>query len=501
MGKLATTLLYKAKENVIPLISSAIFLVLLVNQVLVRPVTGLADNGDFIRFLMPFGIYTLDEDPDRQYGNWVNLKYEYLPTLTYKNETYSSERIFIFMAVMVNKLFSQMGYFDIRALGGLHLLSYWMGITIILFQTRFFERLFQAFLCAVILLAFSDVGYTQYLNSFYSEPMAIVTFTIIVGISMAISINPPSGRINGWIQAVLLIATCLLVTSKPPFSLFGMILIPWLLRGYFSILRLRKPVFAIGMIVVVLGCSLFSLKFSVPQIIKSANSYNTIFLGVLHRSPAPYEDLADLGFSEPQTMATFRGVSFWTPEIQNYYSSNENFQAEITQIGYFDIIRFYFNHPDRLYDLAKALSKYTFFMQVPYLGHYEIDKDIPPLSMVQNFHAWSDLRVRVLPGTLSFILILALLNIVSALFFRLCVFSRYPFRHLPELHLVVFTCAAVQYVATILGEGTADVVKHLFFVNMGLDLSLIFGLFYVVLLVKIQKHKGSSRQTFQFSRS
>lgn len=478
-----------ALPYLIPGLSSLLFLALLAAQVLVRPVTGLADNGDFIRFLMPAGIFTMDSEPERQYGNWVNLKYRDLPTFARPGESHSSEMALVYAAVKINRLFSERGYFDIRVLGGLHLLLYWLAVSVLLFQTRYFSRIAQAFLCAVILLVFSDVGYTQYLNSFYSEPMAMVTFAAVAAVSLAVSLRPPPARLKGWVLALLTILVCLLVTAKPPFSLFGFILLPWLARVYFSILRFRKPVFAALMVTAVLAGSLFSLLFSVPQIIKSANSYNTIFLGILHRSPNPYADLVDLGFSDPGKLASFRMVSFWTPEIQAYYENNPVFQNEIKAINHFDILGFYIRHPDRLHDLAKAISKYTFFTQVPYLGHYEIDSGKPALAMVDHFHAWSDLRAQALPGNLVTVLIVMLVNLTAALICRFWLFRSQPFKYLPEFHLAVLAVAAATFAVTVLGEGTADVVRHLFFTNMALDFCLILLLFYVLLLVETYKDK------------
>jgi hypothetical protein len=146
-------------------------------------------------------------------------------------------------------------------------------------------------------------------------------------------------------------------------------------------------------------------------------------------------------------------------------------------------MKFYINHPDRFIELANDISRDAFRLQIPYIGHYEIGIGKPPRAMIDRFNLWDKFRNLILPGSFITLIMMVLFNFLAALFFRFRVFSKSALRFLPELHLTILAGAISQFIATILGEGTADVVKHLFFFNMGLDFCLVIFLLYALVLL------------------
>jgi len=85
-------------------------------QILVPPVVGLANSGDFSKVTGVFDITTASEDENA----WVATRYEFNPKKHYWSEFYSSEHLIMAASVAVNTVLSKDGYFDLRSIGLIH---------------------------------------------------------------------------------------------------------------------------------------------------------------------------------------------------------------------------------------------------------------------------------------------------------------------------------------------------------------------------------------------
>src|SRR5579871_4898151 len=107
----------------------------LIKQVLMRPVIGLADQGDFRRTIGRFG-YGPALQTDRFYA-YVSPKY--LPDTNFRLpewEQISSEYLFIKTALFINRFVSKDRTMDIRVMGLVHAVVFLSVFARFLFVTR-----------------------------------------------------------------------------------------------------------------------------------------------------------------------------------------------------------------------------------------------------------------------------------------------------------------------------------------------------------------------------
>ncbi|HEX4884838.1 MAG TPA: hypothetical protein VFX05_11915, partial [Casimicrobiaceae bacterium] len=137
----------------------------LVNQLLVPPIIGLADNGDYGRLWNQFGIHsTLPEGNTRYFGHVVR---DWLvdPAKAWDTGFASPDVELVKVAMHVNPLFALPGHFDIRSLAVVRILLF-LGAAALLMQAACRAGRWPAVLAfAALAVVFADVGYVSYFNS------------------------------------------------------------------------------------------------------------------------------------------------------------------------------------------------------------------------------------------------------------------------------------------------------------------------------------------------
>jgi len=107
----------------------AVFLALVGYQVFIPPVTGLANNTDFMKVLGPWAICS-----DHQVQNNRSLVTHYAvdPKCNYDLEITTLERPFVGVALAVSSPFTGSANFDLRFLAAIHLAILLVGFAILL---------------------------------------------------------------------------------------------------------------------------------------------------------------------------------------------------------------------------------------------------------------------------------------------------------------------------------------------------------------------------------
>lgn len=140
-------------------------------QCLTRPVTGIADNGDFFRLTALFGLQHSAVTADDQYFKYVDPIYVFNPQvhLPAQFRYISSETLMTGLAVGLSRLTSKTGTFDIRVQGFVHSIFFLAAVWLLL-RLRGLEIRGKTLAAAGLgLVMLTDVGYVAYFNSFYCE--------------------------------------------------------------------------------------------------------------------------------------------------------------------------------------------------------------------------------------------------------------------------------------------------------------------------------------------
>ena len=124
------------KNKIFPLeiVILIVMAIIITYQLIVPPIVGVADNGDFARVLPWFGLQPLAKEYNDRYFNYINRKF----TIGQERQRLyiSSELVFVKLSLWFNKVVSKDGLFDLRLLGFTHSVGFLCGVWLILMSIR-----------------------------------------------------------------------------------------------------------------------------------------------------------------------------------------------------------------------------------------------------------------------------------------------------------------------------------------------------------------------------
>ena len=417
-------------------------------QLLIPPIVGLADQGDFARMIGRFGYGPEDKSPANQYSFVVR---KYIPDPGFRirqSEQVSSEYLFVGSALLLNKLLSRDGRFDITLMGLVHMLVFLAVFARLLAVTSKLRAAPVLWIAALMVL--TDVGYAAYWNSFYAEPASCIFFLLLLTESLAIC---QAVRVTHWQVARWCLWAALLVLAKAQNAPLGLLLALFPLR--FG----PRTVAAPGSAVILLATAVNFVTNPVPS--QWANTYNQLFLGILPESDTRVADLKEFGLG-PE-FARYSGTGAWSPGTA--------FPEMVTsgkigrQVTPASIARFYLFHPGRVWRRATSVLPIAFSLRPEWCGNFERSAGRKAGARSTAFSLWSGFRERYLAkaGAALFAAMLICLALLTPAWIRF----RAERRRIEFLGLLSAGCLAA-FVVAICGEAW-DTVKHLFLFNLMLD--------------------------------
>lgn len=457
----------------------AILLFALAYQVLADPVVGLADSWDYYRIMGQFGLSHLPET-SQPYFAYLQLKYRIDPADAWKQTFIASELVFPWLAVGLNKLLSKDGLFDLRVMGFVHAAFYALALGLLLGWLRRLGRWLLLVLGGLAVLIFSDVGYVQYLNSFYSEPACLVFLflTLFTALRLADGAASRTLRVCKQHRGLMLVLLGLfslgLLLAKPQNSILWLALAPLVLRLGWSARppgSLRQRWLAVALALLIAAAGLFQMLAGSTENFRRANLFHSVFQGALTGSADPAADLAELGVANPQNFARYAGKSYYDQPVDEMAEFDTDFYA---RTGFEQVALFYLRHPDRLAEVASRASQQANLLRVPGHANFARSSGLPPTSQSSAFALWSRFKEK-LPSSTRYLALFFALNLLAAAGLRWRLGRmHHPLARLPEIHLALLGMAALQLGISLLGDGLRDLVKHLLLFNALNDLSLLF---------------------------
>jgi hypothetical protein len=434
-------------------------------QLLLPPVAGVADNGDFQRLVEPFGIDHVSQDYKTRFFDYVDLEYRFVKAPEYwraAKSLRSSEMIPIAIAVALNNWLSKTGEFDLRLMGILHaglflLLLRWMWP--LLPQTP----RWRSWLIGLAALGiFLDAEYACYFNSFYAEPMVLLT---LLGLCGACLHAIAAARLTRWNSVLLVCFAALFVTAKAQTTAAAVFVAPlvalmaiWFHRGA------RVRLFAGGaaaFLLLLAGLTLWVY----PVQTKHAHLYFTIFIGILGDSQDKRADLASLGLDPG--LVSYSGVDPWSSEFQ--WEGGPLDDALFNRIDFRAVTWFYFTHPARFLGcLNIGAPAFYHLADRADLGQLQRWPRFPPRQPNRAFRLWS--RVGFAVGEHPWAGIGAIAAVVLATF--LCT----PGWQLRSIQIFLAILAVTQFLTAVIGEGASGIAKHLYVCDLAVDLLLLWSL-------------------------
>jgi hypothetical protein len=439
---------------------------------LVQPVIGLADSGDFMRIMNTVGLSYLDPGaPFRdQFFGYLHTQFAFTNMGT--GGYVSTEIIVVWVAVLLNKLLHP-HVFDIRFLSSLYIL-----LTLVVFACILRLKLLASttakLVCACLfILIFLDIGYLSYYNSFFGEPISLIflLLTIVLALHLTEQTHPRKALFFAFLAAAIF-----LIGSKVQNAPIGLIICLLCVR-FLSISSKRSWKNSILVSSALLLVFSLAIYVSAPKELRVINQYQSVFYGILKDSPTPEQDLQSLGL-DPK-LAVLAGTNYFTPNTPIPQQSEELKRAFYSKISHAKIAIFYAKHPGRYWDKLQVTAKNASTVRPSYLGNYEKAVGYEYGKISSTFDTWSVLKSTILPHSLWFLILIYLLYYVTL--FRL---------HRNEPHLAkrktyevfgaIGLIGVVSFLVPLLGDGEADMEKHLFLFSVCFDLMLLISITWLI---------------------
>ncbi|MFC6333189.1 hypothetical protein ACFP56_11190 [Paenibacillus septentrionalis] len=461
---------YKIRFELIYILAAA---GLIISLLLTGVFIGVADNGDFLRIMGSIGLN--DYDPQESYED----RYFYFAHSTFAYDTFfrgfypSTQLIIVVIARMIAGLFNS-SYFDIRFLGAIYGLLLITANVLLIKAYRYKGLLASIVLTALLLVVFHDIGYLAYFNSLYGEPVSFIFLLLTMALSLLLlHKEKPTKAMLVWVFAACLFLVCS-KTQNAPIGL-GFAFLFWRYAALHKENReWRRLALSLGIALVVISAASYIFA---PKDFKQINLYQTVFFGILHQSPDVEGDLEELGL--PGELSVLAGTNYFQTDTAIKQDDPMLQDAFYNRISHADVALFYLKHPGRLLANAAYAAEHSMNIRPYYLGNYEKSEGKPPGTVTFQYSAWSEFKRNILPNQLWFIVFVYVLYYGGALYEWIAARSLRS-KLQSELFMVLGLVGLIGYFVPIVGDGMADLSKHLFMFNVVFDMMLVASVMWVI---------------------
>ncbi|MFD0590135.1 hypothetical protein ACFQZE_19310 [Paenibacillus sp. GCM10027627] len=448
-------------ENVYLLAAAAIAAVLLLGKTFV----GVADNGDFLRIMGTAGLNygNAAESFEERFFSYSHSRFAY--DSFFRGFYLSSQIALVVAARFVGKLLNS-EYFDIRVVGVFYTLLHLAAGYLIIKWNKSEFAVANVLFAGLMLIVFMDIAYLAYFNSLYGEPVSLVFMLLALALALMISRSEAPSRL---MLALFFAAAIFLACSKTQNAPIG---IGFALIGL-RFLRLRRDRSWRKLALVLTGTTMLAslvMYVAAPGDFKRINLYQTVFFGILHESPDVEGDLKTLGL--PPHLSVLAGTNYFqkgTAIPQNDPSLEGDFYS---RISHFDVLAYYAAHPGRLLDKLEYAANYSMEIRPYYLGSYEKSEGKPPRALSFQFSGWSEFKRHVIPNELWFVAGFFVLFFAGAVYEWARADAERK-RAAAELFALLGLTGVFSFMIPVLGDGVADLSKHLFLFNVVFDMMAV----------------------------
>ncbi|SFE01155.1 hypothetical protein SAMN05216378_1968 [Paenibacillus catalpae] len=440
-------------------------------QLLFLSPIGVANNGDFYRMMLAGGIDFADpgESYRDKFFGYFHSVYHYGP---FSIGSYVSSQIIpVFIAGMVGRLVDPQ-QFDIRILSLLYTILYIAALYVIVKYNKQRSIAFNTVLMACLLLVFLDIGYAAYFNSFFGEAVTLIFMLLTFGLALAVI---RSDKPSIWLLTTFFLSAVCLIGTKLQNAPIGLLLL--LLGLRFWKLRTDRPwrrtVGAWSAVVLLATVTMYT---AAPNELKHINLYQTVFFGVLKNSPEPAADLRELGL--PEAFKVNAGTNFFQADSVIRQDDPRILEA-LKGISHKDVLLYYVKHPGRFKQKLERAAENGMSIRPLYLGSYEKEAGKPYGAVSYTYSAWSTFKLKHMPNNLGFVAAFAAvyLIILGVEYVRRGSVRQ---RLYLEALLVLALAGIFGFAVPLVGDGEADLGKHLFLFNVCFDMMMVVSVLYVV---------------------
>ncbi|MCR2805916.1 glycan biosynthesis hexose transferase WsfD [Paenibacillus soyae] len=437
---------------------------IVISLLLAGTFVGVADNGDFLRIMGSIGLDYYEEEPyEDRFFRYAHSLFAY--DAFFRGFYPSTQLVLVVVARSIGYLLNGEA-FDVRVLGAIYAVILIAAGYVLVKLVRTRSLAAAIALALLLLFVFFDIGYLAYFNSLFGEPVSMVFLLLTMALGLYVAMQEKPSR-----RALILFsaAALFLIGSKTQNAPVG---VGFALLGLrYAWLRDDKPwrrlALSLSALTLLLSVATYALA---PKDFKDINTYQTVFFGILKDSPDVEGDLKELGL--PARLSVLAGTNYFQADTaikQNDPSLKADFYDRISHA---DVLLFYMKHPGRLIDKLEYAAKYSMIIRPYYLGNFEKAEGKPPGALTYKYSGWSEFKKHEVPSELWFI------ALFFVLYFALAAWEwakRKDMRSRTAVELFVLfgLTGAFSFAIPILGDGAADIAKHLFLFNAVFDMMAV----------------------------
>lgn len=468
-----------------------VFVVLML-QLYLGHMVGLADNGDFERILASTGLKVTPDvanNPLIHYFNYWNRFYLEGKTVGF---FYPSSVIpVIELAKSISILFGHA--LDVAVLGVIYSLLMSLGAFL---AVRFMMKkmdtkaVYVASIIGTLILV--DLSYTAYFNSLYSEPMIFVSLIIMVASGYLLTTQKKPGYAT---FIVFTLSSLAFITAKLQDFPLLVLIIPFMIRLIFLhrdiVWKALVPVCGL----LVMATSIYTYHHNSP-VLRDQNVYDSVFDGVLTNPSTVKQDLQWLGL--PSKYSVLAGNAYFAKHPININSTDfqRNFYDKVTPVK---VAEFYLRHPTRMYQMLQDSQIASLESRPPYLGNFTPQSGMPPRSQSNRLDVWSFIESTVIPK--SFVLWIVFYAGFIAMLINLYIKAtdknaRMRIEFTSMLVLMSIVSFPIAYVA----EGNDELIKHMYTYNclLGVTVAIILSWAVYSTSAEVKPSRGNEKDVIPY---
>lgn len=331
--------MFPSARQIFPVIVAAM---ILVSQLVISPIVGLADNGDYVNVTGPLQLVpaTPVTGPERYFG-FVIPVWRHAPNEPVKVRLFTSTLLPAAAVLFLTSSFTD-GLLGLRLVGLVHsalfLAALWLIAPIIT----------SPVVWIAIVAVLCDVAYFSYFNSFYMDVGSFLFLMLSAAFYARLAARYGDAH---WNIAGLMVSILLFLTSK----LQHTFLIAPLLCLFLFDKQIREAVRLRTLVAyaLLLSAAVWGMYQRVPQDYRAMAAYHIVFSDLLMNTQNQEAVLNELGL--PREMTTFRGTDAFAPESGMNHAGYRGLLLE--RLSHTKLLGYYLRHPDAPVRLTLAALK------------------------------------------------------------------------------------------------------------------------------------------------
>lgn len=447
-----------------PKVVAAFVAFLIMTIVIVFIPVGVANNGELDRIMLENNLYSLQTESADNYFSYFVKDYgvsEYYNDYIDKTGSFSTQKIFIRVAVAVDRIFTDdNGIFDVRFFGFLQVLICTFAIYLFVDYLTYGKKPLTGYvIAALVVLVLADTGYVAYFNSFYPNGIEYVSFLIAITSIFMIK----QARYNRYILALLFcVSSFVFLFARTRNAWAGIILAVLSLllmterkdKNYSKDKIFNKVLISIS---VFLFISSFTAFFVTTQSIENIHKYNAMSRGALKTSQDMESTLDDLNVY--RQFSLLHNTTFYDKYPIAFVDSEEFSVDFYDRVDFVSLASYYARNPAQFYEMLKFSLENAYTIRPQSTGNFLKESGQPEGEKTSFFTVYSTIKDEMIPRTIG------VFYVWLALLYFFYIRSEYNVKIMTAITLI----GVSQIFIAIIGSGDADMTRNMFMFGLVFD--------------------------------